>query len=157
MNRKNNYLVVIAGPTAVGKTTTSIRVAKHFGSVVISADSRQIYRELKIGTSAPTENQRNEVEHFFVSNKSIHDPFNASIYEAEVNILLSGLFKIHPVIILAGGSGLYIDAVRKGIDDLPEVDKKIRKKVQEQFNNEGIESLRGILKYWILWPIPELI
>jgi tRNA dimethylallyltransferase len=151
MNPKNNYLVVIAGPTAVGKTDTVIKLARHFDSVIISADSRQLYRELKIGTSAPTEIQLKAVPHFFIANKSIHDDFNASMYEAEVNHLLSDLFKSYRLIFLAGGSGMYIEAVCKGIDDLPEVDKKIRGKIQDQFDNEGIESLRRDLK--ILDPV----
>jgi len=145
-NLKNRTLVIIAGPTAVGKTETGIRIARHFGSPIISADSRQIFRELKIGTSAPSELQMKEVPHYYVSNKSIHDDFNASKYEVEVNHLLCELFIHHPVILLVGGSGLYIDAVCKGIDDLPATDKEIRKKIQEQLDHEGVESLRKDLK-----------
>lgn len=144
--RKNKYLIVIAGPTAVGKTFTGITIARHFGAAVISADSRQIFKELVIGTAGPSEQQLHEVPHYFVRNKSIHDNFNASKYEVQVNQLLSELFEINPVVLLVGGSGLYIDAVCKGIDELPEVDPEIRKKIQEQFEKEGIESLRRDLK-----------
>ncbi len=150
-NRKNKYLIVVAGPTAVGKTHTGITIAKHFGSPVISADSRQIFMELKIGTAGPSDLQVLEVPHYFVRNKSIHENFNASKYETEVNQLLSELFKIYPVVLMVGGSGLYIDAVCKGIDDLPEIDPEIRNKVREQFEKEGIESLRRDLK--ILDPV----
>jgi tRNA dimethylallyltransferase len=145
-NRKNKYLVIIAGPTAIGKTSTGISIAKHFGSPVISADSRQIFKELKIGTAVPSDEQLLAVRHYFVRNISIHDNYNASKYEFEVNQLLSELFEKHSVILLVGGSGLYIDAVCWGIDDLPEIDPEIRKKVQQQFENEGIESLRRDLK-----------
>jgi tRNA dimethylallyltransferase len=143
--------VVIAGPTAIGKTETGIRIAGYFKSPIISADSRQVFKELKIGTSAPTEKQLKNIRHYFISDRSIHNKFNASIYEMEVNSLLDQLFINHPVILMVGGSGLYINAVCKGIDELPTVDKEIRKKIQEQLDREGVESLRKDLK--ILDPI----
>lgn len=150
-NLKNKHLVVIAGPTAIGKTEAGIRIAKHFNSPIISADSRQVFKELRIGSSAPTQSQLKEVPHYFVSDRSIRDEINASTYEVEVNQLLDHLFLKYRVILLVGGSGLYIDAVCKGIDDLPSVDKEIRKKVQEQLDREGVESLRKDLK--ILDPV----
>ncbi len=142
----HKYLLVIAGPTGVGKTSAGIIIAKYFNAPIISADSRQFFKELEIGTAAPSQQQLNEVPHYFVLNKSIHEKFNASKYEVEVNQLLSKLFKNHSIVLLVGGSGLYIDAVCKGIDDLPSIDPDIRKQIQEKFNNEGIESLRRDLK-----------
>ena len=151
LNLKNKYLIIIAGPTAVGKTTTAITIAKHFNSSIISADSRQIFKELCIGTAVPTQEQMKLVPHYFIQNKSIHNSYNASNYEIEVNQLLTELFKINNIVILAGGSGLYIDAVCNGIDDLPEIYPEIRNKIQLQFEKEGVEGLRQNLK--ILDPV----
>ncbi|MBN1184664.1 MAG: tRNA (adenosine(37)-N6)-dimethylallyltransferase MiaA [Bacteroidales bacterium] len=142
----NKYLVVIAGPTAVGKTDLCIRLAQHFGSEIVSADSRQIYKELKIGTAIPSQDQLKQVQHHFIGNKSIQDYYNASKYEFEVLDLLRTLFQKHKIIILTGGSGLYIDALCYGIDDLPDVDPEIRQSLMEKYANEGIESLRKMLK-----------
>ena len=151
LNLKNKYLIVIAGPTAVGKTTTAINIARHFETSIISADSRQIFKELFIGTAVPNKEQLKQVPHYFIQNKSIHNHYNASNYELEVNQLLTELFKGNDIVILAGGSGLYIDAVCTGIDDLPEIDPEIRNKIQLQFEKEGVEGLRQNLK--ILDPV----
>jgi len=138
----NKELIVIAGPTAVGKTGLSIAIALKLKTEIISADSRQMYKELTIGTGIPSPEELAQVKHNFIHSISIYDYYNASKYENEVNLLLDKLFLDHDRVILCGGSGLYIDAVCKGIDSLPEIDSEIREKVQQQFENEGIESLR---------------
>ena len=141
-----NYLIVILGPTAIGKTDLSIEIAQNFDTCIISADSRQIYKELKIGTAIPSNEQLNAVQHYFIGNKSIHDYYNASMYECEVIDLLSKLFKDKKAVILTGGSGMYIDAVCNGIDDLPTIDADLRNELKTKFNEEGIEGLRFDLK-----------
>lgn len=137
----NKELIVIAGPTAIGKTDLSISIAKKLNTEIISADSRQIYKELKIGTATPSAEQLSQVKHHFIQCISIHGNYNASRYEEEVNLLLDDLFMEHDKVILCGGSGLYIDAVCKGIDDLPSIDPAVRNSIQQQFETEGIESL----------------
>lgn len=149
MNLKNfnrPTLLVIAGPTAVGKTQFAIETALHYESVILSADSRQFYKEMKIGTAAPTEEELARVPHFFVGNLSIHDYYSVSRFEQDVLALLPELFTKHQVVILAGGSGLYIDAVCYGIDDLPDPEPEIRQYVNDCFQNEGIESIRQQLR-----------
>lgn len=141
MHRMNKELIVLAGPTAVGKTGLGIAIAKRLHTEIISADSRQIYKELRIGTAVPSPDELAEVKHHFIQNISIHDSYNASRYEDDVNLLLRDLFLKHDRIILCGGSGLYIDAVCKGIDMLPSVNPGVRNKIQSQYDNEGIESL----------------
>lgn len=143
----NKYLVIILGPTGIGKTDLSIDIAKHFGTDIISADSRQIYKELKIGTAVPSLEQLKAVNHHFVGNKSIFDYYNVSMYELEVNVFLESFYKNKNVCLLVGGSGMYIDAVCKGIDDLPAIDFEIRNLLQEKYDKEGIESLRFELKH----------
>ncbi len=138
---KNKELIVIEGPTAVGKTELSIRLAEKLGTEIISADSRQIYREMRIGTAVPSESELSRVKHHFIRTVSVHEYYNASRYEDEVNLLLSGLFQEKDKVILCGGSGLYIDAVLKGIDLLPEIDPEVRAKIQEQLDTYGLESL----------------
>ncbi len=137
----NKELIVIAGPTAVGKTALSIAIAKNLNTEIISADSRQIFKELKIGTAVPSPDELAEVKHHFIQSISIHDYYNASKYEDDVNLLLDELFLKYDRVILSGGSGLYIDAVCKGIDNLPAIDPIVRAKIQQQFDNDGIESL----------------
>lgn len=149
MNLKNisgRTLLVLAGPTAVGKTETAIACAERYNTVILSADSRQFYREMKIGTAAPTPQELERVPHFFVGNLSIHDYYNASRFEQDVLALLPRLFEKHPVVIMTGGSGLYIDAVCHGIDDLPDPDPQVRQFVIDCFEQEGIEALRHHLK-----------
>ncbi|MFO7656953.1 MAG: tRNA (adenosine(37)-N6)-dimethylallyltransferase MiaA [Bacteroidales bacterium] len=143
---KNHYLIIIAGPTAIGKTGIAIELAKYLGTEIISCDSRQIYKEMSIGTAIPSIKQLAEVNHHFIHNKSIHQYYNASMFEIEVNELLHNLFQIHDVVIMSGGTGLYIDAVCKGIDDLPEIDPAVRQQLAERLESEGIESLRKDLK-----------
>jgi len=139
-------LVVIAGPTAVGKTKWAIEVAQQRESVILSADSRQFYKEMKIGTAAPTEAEQTLVKHYFVGHLSIQDYYSVSKFENDVLQLLPSLFEKNPCVILCGGSGLYIDAVCYGIDPLPDPEPSIRKYVNDCFHNEGIEALRSQLK-----------
>lgn len=143
---KNNFLLIILGPTATGKTNIAIRTAKTFDTEIISADSRQIYKELKIGTAVPDTFQLSQIQHHFIHHISIHDYYNVSIYEQEVLSLLDKLFKKYHMIIMVGGSGLYIDTICHGIDDLPAVDPDLRKKLLKKFEKEGIETLRLELK-----------
>lgn len=139
MASSDNTLVVITGPTAVGKTALTIELARHYHTPVINADSRQIYRELRIGTAAPSEEQLQQAKHYFVGNKSIHDYYNASMYEQDVLEVL----KKEPsdTNILSGGSMMYIDAVCNGIDDIPTVRDDIREEMKRRYEEEGLEAL----------------
>ncbi len=142
-----NTLFVILGPTGVGKTDLSIRMAKHLCTPIISADSRQIFRGLEIGTAAPTEKELSEVKHYFVGTHNVDEYFNASQFEMEVlRILSKEVFPTTPNALLVGGSMMYIDAVCKGIDDIPNVDEDVRKMLHEQFLKEGIDNIRMQLK-----------
>jgi len=136
-----NTLIVVTGPTAVGKTALTIEIAKHYGIPIINADSRQIYQELKIGTASPTAEQMQQVKHYFVGTKSITDYYNASIYEQEVVQLLEKLFVDSPVQLLSGGSMMYIDAVCNGIDDIPTVRDDIRNEMKRRYQEEGLDAL----------------
>ena len=135
----DNTLVVITGPTAVGKTALTIELARHYHTPVINADSRQIYRELRIGTAAPSEEQLQQAKHYFVGNKSIHDYYNASMYEQDVLQVLKG--EPSDTNILSGGSMMYIDAVCNGIDDIPTVREDIREEMKRRYEEEGLEAL----------------
>ena len=139
MASSDSTLVVITGPTAVGKTALTIELACHYHTPVINADSRQIYRELRIGTAAPSEEQLQQAKHYFVGNKSIHDYYNASMYEQDVLKVL----KKEPseTNILSGGSMMYIDAVCNGIDDIPTVRDDIREEMKRRYEEEGLEAL----------------
>jgi len=137
-------LVVITGPTAVGKTALTIGLARRYGIPILNADSRQIYRELKIGTAAPTAEQLAQAHHYFVGTKSIHDYYNASMYEQDVLECL----EVQPseINILSGGSMMYIDAVCNGIDDIPTVRDDIREEMKRRYQEEGLEALCEDLK-----------
>jgi tRNA dimethylallyltransferase len=139
-------LVVVAGPTAVGKTATGIALAKRYGSEIISADSRQIYQETSIGTAVPSPEELAEVPHHFIQCISLEAYYNASMYEQDVLRTMEERFKKHDVIFMVGGSGLYINAVCFGIDELPTVDQQVRETLAQKFQEEGIESLREELK-----------
>ena len=132
-------LVVITGPTAVGKTALTIELAQHYGIPIINADSRQIYRELKIGTAAPTDEQLQQAPHLFVGTKSIEDYYNASMYEQEVLSYIKE--SSSPIELLSGGSMMYIDAVCNGIDDIPTVRDDIREEMKRRYQEEGLEAL----------------
>ncbi len=136
------YLIVVLGPTAIGKTAIGIDIAKHFYAEILSADSRQFYKELKIGTAIPTSSELNEIQHHFVGHLSITDKYNVSEFEKDVLDFLRRYFISHSLAVLTGGSGLYIDAVCNGIDDLPDSDLTIRAGLIESLQKEGIESLR---------------
>ena len=134
-------LIVITGPTAVGKTDLCLDIAKYFGIPIINADSRQIYREIKIGTAAPTEEQLQQVRHYFVGTQALTDYYSASIYEQEVMSLLDTLFQTSDYALLSGGSMMYIDAWCNGIDDIPTVDDETRNTLKRRLAEEGLESL----------------
>ncbi len=139
-------LLVIAGPTAVGKTSVAIEVALHFGCEIISADSRQFYRELRIGTATPSIQQLATVQHHFIGNLSLAEDYNVARYEQEVLSLLTDLFAKGKVVVMTGGSGLYIKAVCEGIDVLPDADLLLRESLQFKLESEGLASLRGMLQ-----------
>lgn len=145
MNDKKT-LIVLIGPTGVGKTDLSIKIAKKYGSPIISADSRQLYSDLKIGTAAPTEEYLKRVKHYFVGTLKLTDYYSAAQYESEVISLLEELFKTNNTILLTGGSMMYIDAICKGIDDIPTVDNETRQMMIEKYEKEGLERLCAELK-----------
>ena len=139
-------LIVITGPTGVGKTDLSIELAEHYGTEIINADSRQIYAEMSIGTAAPTKEQMERVKHHFVATKHIGDYYSASMYEQEVLKLLDADSRENEIMILSGGSMLYIDAVCNGIDDIPTIRDDIRQMMKQRLANEGLEALVEELK-----------
>jgi tRNA dimethylallyltransferase len=141
-----NILIVLLGPTGAGKTDLAMNLALRFKSEIISADSRQIFREMKIGTAVPSDQQLYLVKHHFVRSISVQDYYSSSIFEREVLDLLPSLFSKNNIVILSGGSGMYIDAVCDGIDDIPDTDMSIREKYIAMYMNEGIESLRIALR-----------
>lgn len=145
-SNKKKYLVVVLGPTGIGKTDLSIKLAQKFNTSIISCDSRQFYKELKIGVAAPDEQQLATVKHHFIGNISIHDYYNVSKFEFEVLDKLDELYKEVDLVIMTGGSGLYIDAVCDGIDDLPDIDEEIRNSLIHKAETEGVETLRFELK-----------
>jgi tRNA dimethylallyltransferase len=141
-----NFLIVILGPTGVGKSDLSVEIANHFNSEIISADSRQFYREMKIGTAVPSEAQMRRVRHHFVRFLSVTEYFSSSLFERAVLELLPTLFKKNNITVMTGGSGMYIDAVCNGIDDIPDINPFVRDKYNLKFKAEGIESLRAELR-----------
>lgn len=143
---KPNYLIVLSGPTGIGKTATGIQLAKAFGSEIISSDSRQFYRELQIGTAMPTAEELASVPHHFIGHRSIVDDYNIFQYEKDALSLLDQLFQRQPLLFLVGGSGMYIDAICNGIDDIPDTDPELREELNQQLEKEGVDSLRIELK-----------
>jgi tRNA dimethylallyltransferase len=141
-----NYLIIILGPTGVGKTELSLHIAEHFNSPIISSDSRQLYKDLTIGTAAPTSEQLSRVKHYMVGKLSLNDYYSASNFEEDVINLLNKLYQTLTTVVMTGGSMMYIDAVTKGIDDIPTVTQEIRKKIYEQFNAEGLTPILEELK-----------
>ena len=141
-----NTLIVLLGPTGVGKTELSLRVASHVGSPIISADSRQLYKELVIGTAAPTAEQLARIKHYFVGTLSLTDYYNASQFEEEVLLCLENLFQSTSNVVMTGGSMMYIDAVCNGIDELPTVSQEIRTNLMKRFEVEGLDPVQEDLK-----------
>jgi len=139
-------LIVITGPTAVGKTALCLEIAQHFGIPIINADSRQIYRELKIGTASPTDEQLRQVPHYLVGTLSLQDYYSASLFEQQVLEILNKEFQKHDIALLTGGSMMYIDAVCDGIDDIPTVDDETRNMLKRRLADEGLEALVEELK-----------
>ena len=139
-------LHVIVGPTAVGKTDYSIELAKEFGSPIISCDSRQIFKEMKIGTAPPSPDQLAAVKHYFIFSHSVSQYYTAGKYELEALEVINELFKTHDRLVVVGGSGLYVDALCYGLDDFPPADIELRNQLMERLEKEGIESLRMELK-----------
>lgn len=134
-------LLVLTGPTGVGKTELSLQLAEHYGAPIISADSRQFYRDIPIGTAAPTAEQLARVKHYFVGQLALTDYYSASCYEEEVLRLLDTLFQEHAYVLLTGGSMMYIDAVCKGIDEIPTITDEVRREVLEHYHRVGLEAL----------------
>jgi tRNA dimethylallyltransferase len=143
---QTKILVVIAGPTASGKTATAIEFAKKYNTVILSADSRQFYREMSIGTAKPTEEELTTVKHYFINSLSITETFTAGDFEKQALALLDELFTVHDVVLLIGGSGLFIKAVCEGFDEVPPADAGIRDKLNLEFRDKGIENLQEKLK-----------
>ena len=143
-NKKN--LIVIVGPTAIGKTSLSIKLAKELKTEIISCDSRQFYKELSIGTAIPSKEELREIEHHFIQNQSIEKRCNIADFEKNAIKKIESLFQRYNNVILVGGSGLYIDAICKGIDFLPDISKEIREKINTQYRKNGLEWLQNKVK-----------
>jgi tRNA dimethylallyltransferase len=144
--RKNKNLIYIAGPTGIGKTNLSIEIAKKLNTEIISCDSRQFYKELKIGTSPPSTSQLNQIRHHLIHNKSIHDVYNVGLYEKEAIELVNKLFEETDILILVGGSGLYADSIMNGIDNFPDIPPNIREGLINEYNSSGLEVIQNKLK-----------
>jgi tRNA dimethylallyltransferase len=137
----SSTLLILAGPTASGKTTVSIQLARHWKTAIISCDSRQMYRELSIGTAKPTAEEILQAPHYLIDNLSIHDNYSAFRFEQDVLGLLATLFKKHSLVIMTGGTGLYMDAIMNGIDDIPDPDPEIRLQLKQRYEAEGLEKI----------------
>jgi tRNA dimethylallyltransferase len=142
----NKKLIIILGPTAVGKTEYSLNLAESLQTEILSCDSRQMFREMKIGTATPSEEELKRVPHHFIGNLSIHDYYSCGKYEIEALQKCDELFKKHDTLVMTGGSMLYIDAICNGIDEMPDIDEELRNSLWERFEKEGVESLRQELK-----------
>ena len=146
MPLKKSLLICIVGPTAIGKTALAIKLAKSFSTEIISADSRQFYKEMRIGTAVPSKQELEVVKHHFIQNKSIFEDYTVGDFEREAIALLKILFEKNKVVIMVGGSGLYVDAVVKGLDNFPDVPSEIREQLNSELNENGIEILQNELK-----------
>nr|WP_321244841.1 tRNA (adenosine(37)-N6)-dimethylallyltransferase MiaA [uncultured Psychroserpens sp.] len=146
MSTKQPILISIVGPTAIGKTALSIKLANYFNTEIISADSRQFYKEMQIGTAAPTPNELDAAPHHFIKHISVDNYYNVGAFERDAITLLNELYKKHNVIIMVGGSGLYVNAVTKGLDELPKLNQDLRDELNERFKKEGLEDLQFQLK-----------
>ncbi len=145
MNDK--YLIILAGPTASGKTATAIKLAKALDTVIVSADSRQFYKEIPIGTAAPTKEELSEVKHYMIHNLNVEDKYDVADYEQDVLLLLKQLFLTHDTVVMTGGSGLFIDAVCNGLDSIPDISEETRYKVNKLYKNGGLLALQTELQY----------
>lgn len=139
------HLVVLLGPTGVGKTHASIQLAQKYNAPILSADSRQLFKGIEIGTAAATKEEKDLVPHYFVGTKELDETYSAGAYEEDVLALLPTLFQTHDIVLLVGGSMMYIDAICKGMDDIPEVDQSIRQNVHKLYQENGLESVRELL------------
>ncbi len=146
MSSQKKSLITIVGPTAIGKTRLAIEIAKHYSTEIISCDSRQFYKEMNIGTAVPSKDELEEVTHHFIQNRSIHEDYNVGQFEKDALLKLKTLFLKHDVVVMVGGSGLYVDAVLKGFDYFPEINSDIRIKLNIKLEEKGIEFLQNQLK-----------
>lgn len=143
---KNNYLITIVGPTAIGKTALSISLAKHFNCDIISCDSRQFFKEMKIGTAVPSGEELKGAPHHFIQNKSVFENYSVGDFEREALEKLDELFQKNNIQIMVGGSGLYVDAVLRGFDDFPDIEPSVRLEIRNNYNEEGIIYLQNKLQ-----------
>jgi tRNA dimethylallyltransferase len=141
-----DYLITIIGPTAIGKTALSITLAQHFGCSILSCDSRQFFKEMKIGTAVPSEEELAAAPHYFIQNKSIFEPYSVGDFEQEALAKLDELFQQNNIQIMVGGSGLYVDAVLKGFDEFPAIAASVREEINQKYEDLGIEFLQEKLK-----------
>ena len=143
---KDKKVIFIVGPTAIGKTKVSIDLAKKLNTEIISSDSRQFYKELKIGSAPPSKEELSQVKHHFIHNLSVKDDYNAGQFEIDAMNLIQKLHKIHDSIIVVGGSGLYVDAICKGLDTFPKISKETRKNINDEYNRKGLTWLQKKIK-----------
>jgi tRNA dimethylallyltransferase len=142
---KNHYLITICGPTGIGKTDWAIRLALHYQTEILSADSRQFYREMQIGTAVPTAAELQRATHHFIQHRSIFEPYSVGDFEKDARARLDRLFHHHSVVIMVGGSGLYLDAVTRGLDVFPEVPSQVREELDALYREKGLEGLQELL------------
>ena len=148
MNIDKKYLIVLVGPTASGKTKLSIDIANLYDAEILSADSRQFYKELEVGTAKPNKVELSQAKHHFINNLSIHDNYSAGKYKTEVDSVLINYFKKNNYAVLVGGSGLFVDVVCNGIDDIPKVPNELRNKVREYYKINGLNYIQNLLKQY---------
>lgn len=146
MNTRPKYLISVVGPTAIGKTALSIKLAQYFNTEIISSDSRQFFKEMKIGTAVPSDDELQLVKHHFIQHKSIRDFYSVGDFERDAIAKLSELYSTHDIVIMVGGSGLYVNAVINGLDEFPDVPEAVRAGLNETFEKEGITPLQNRLK-----------
>ena len=146
LKSQKKYLVIIAGPTAIGKTTVGIALAKHFNTEIISADSRQFYREMNIGTAKPTDTELATIPHHFINNLSIHDSYSVGSYERDVLAFLKNYYQKHDIALMVGGTGLYINAVVNGLDAFPNIEDNIKISVEEDYKKHGLVFLQDAVR-----------
>lgn len=146
MSKQRNFLIVVLGPTAIGKTALSIIIANYYNSDILSADSRQFYNEMQVGTAVPEPEELEAANHHFIQNRSIFENYNVGDFEVDALNCLHTLFEKHHIQVMVGGSGLYLNAVVNGLDNFPKVDGKIRDELNARLASEGLESLQNQLK-----------